>query len=236
MNSESKMIAPVIRLVEASRRHARTLSLSILACVAVVGLLAARHIAIDTDTDKLFSADLPWRRAGAELDRAFPQNSGLLAVVIDAATPDQAEDAAAILADRLAADHALFRDVREPDGGPFFQKNGLLFLARADVQKFADQMIEAQPMIGTLASDPSARGVFDALTAQVPEMRVGWNEPYAAKDGVTFTLEQHGDARGLAATMIEIRNTEILEPAGVGAWAERLARCLEIARVERPGT
>ena len=163
MNSESKMIAPVIRLVEASRRHARTLSLSILACVAVVGLLAARHIAIDTDTDKLFSADLPWRRAGAELDRAFPQNSGLLAVVIDAATPDQAEDAAAILADRLAADHALFRDVREPDGGPFFQKNGLLFLARADVQKFADQMIEAQPMIGTLASDPSARGVFDAL-------------------------------------------------------------------------
>jgi predicted N-formylglutamate amidohydrolase len=80
------------------------------------------------------------------------------------------------------------------------------------------------------------RGVFDALTAQVPEMQVGWNEPYAAKDGVTFTLERHGDARGLAATMIEIRNTEILEPAGVGAWAERLARCLEIARVGRPGT
>jgi predicted N-formylglutamate amidohydrolase len=77
--------------------------------------------------------------------------------------------------------------------------------------------------------------VFDALKAQAPEMQVGWNEPYAAKDGVTFTLERHGDARGLAATMIEIRNTEILEPAGVGAWAERLARCLEIARAGRPG-
>jgi hypothetical protein len=163
MNSESRMIALVIRLVEASRRHARALTISILACVAVIGLLAARHIAIDTDTDKLFSADLPWRRAGAELDREFPQNSDLLAVVIDGSTPDQAEDAAAILADRLAANHELFRDVREPDGGPFFQKNGLLFLARADVQKFADQMIQAQPMIGTLASDPSARGVFDAL-------------------------------------------------------------------------
>jgi predicted N-formylglutamate amidohydrolase len=31
--------------------------------------------------------------------------------------------------------------------------------------------------------------------------------------------------------MIEIRNDEILEPAGVARWADRLARCLEQARV-----
>ena len=34
-------------------------------------------------------------------------------------------------------------------------------------------------------------------------------------NGVTYTLEHHGDGRGLDATMIEIRHDEILEPAGV---------------------
>jgi predicted N-formylglutamate amidohydrolase len=60
-------------------------------------------------------------------------------------------------------------------------------------------------------------------------MNIGWNEPYAAAKGVSYTLDHHGE--GLAATMIEIRHDEILEPAGVAQWADRLARCLEQARV-----
>jgi predicted N-formylglutamate amidohydrolase len=59
---------------------------------------------------------------------------------------------------------------------------------------------------------------------------VGWNEPYKALNGVTYTLEHHGDGRNLPSTMIEIRNNEILEPAGVTQWAQRLARCLPKAR------
>ncbi|WP_240232156.1 N-formylglutamate amidohydrolase [Devosia lacusdianchii] len=79
------------------------------------------------------------------------------------------------------------------------------------------------------------RAVFDALAAEDPEMNLGWNEPYAALNGVTLTLEKHGDGRGLDATMIEIRNDEILEPAGVAAWSNRLARCLNAARQARKG-
>ena len=74
------------------------------------------------------------------------------------------------------------------------------------------------------------QALFNALKAEDPELNVGWNEPYAALNGVTLTLEKHGDARGLPATMIEIRNNEILEPAGVTLWSERLVRCLEAAR------
>jgi len=81
--------------------------------------------------------------------------------------------------------------------------------------------------------DGFTRGVFDALEAEAPAMQVGWNEPYAASDGVTFTLEHHGDARGLPAVMIEIRNTEILDPVGARAWAGLLARCLGTARAGR---
>ena len=75
--------------------------------------------------------------------------------------------------------------------------------------------------------------LFDALKAEDGALNVGWNQPYAALNGVTLTLEKHGDGRGLDATMIEIRNTEILEPAGVGFWAARLARCLTAAHEAR---
>jgi predicted N-formylglutamate amidohydrolase len=70
----------------------------------------------------------------------------------------------------------------------------------------------------------------DALQAEAPELNVGWNQPYSALNGVTFTLEHHGDGGGLPATMIEIRHDEILEPNGIALWASRLARCLEAAR------
>jgi predicted N-formylglutamate amidohydrolase len=69
----------------------------------------------------------------------------------------------------------------------------------------------------------------DALAAEDDGLAIGWNQPYSALNGVTYTLEHHGDERGLEATMIEIRHDEILEPAGIGAWAARLARCLDAA-------
>lgn len=73
----------------------------------------------------------------------------------------------------------------------------------------------------------------EALAAERPDLNIGWNEPYAALNGVTLTLEKHGDERGLEATMIEIRNDEILGPDGVTQWADLLALCLERARQAR---
>ena len=81
------------------------------------------------------------------------------------------------------------------------------------------------------------RELFNALTAELPEMNIGWNEPYASSKGVSYTVDHHG--QGLEATMIEIRHDEILEPDGIELWADRLARCLTIARTvvrDTPGT
>ena len=72
------------------------------------------------------------------------------------------------------------------------------------------------------------RALFDALKAEMPDVELGWNEPYAAARGVSYTVDHHGE--GLAATMVEIRHDEILEPNGVAQWADRLARCLSVAR------
>ena len=157
------MIGLITNVVEFSRRNAAAVALIILALSIAGGYYTAGHISIDTDIDKLINPDLPWRKQEQALNAAFPQNTDRLIVVIDAATPDLAGDATDALAQRLASETDLFRSVRRPDSGPFFQKNGMLFLSQTKVQDFADQLISAQPLIGTLAADPSLRGVFDAL-------------------------------------------------------------------------
>jgi hypothetical protein len=151
------------RIVDACRRHALLVAVFYVALAIVAGFYAATHLSIDTDLGKLISSDQPWRQQEHALDQAFPQNSDLLAIVIDGATPDQASDATAALAERLGQRPDLFKTIRIPGGGDFFAKNGLLFMPKQELQSFADQLIAAQPLLGALASDPSLTGVFGTL-------------------------------------------------------------------------
>lgn len=89
------------------------------------------------------------------------------------------------------------------------------------------------------ADERFAAAVRDALTEQNPGMNIGWNEPYSAFNGVTYTLERHGDRRQLPGVMIEIRHDEILTPEGVATWAGHLSQALQSARAgqsARPAT
>jgi hopanoid biosynthesis associated RND transporter like protein HpnN len=157
------MLAAIARLVEMSRLQAAVFTAIVLALAVAGTMFTISRISIDTDVGKLINPNLPWRLQQQKLEKVFPQNVDLLAVLVEAQTPDEAEDAAAALAARLAGETDLFKSVRRPDGGNFFKQNGLLFLSKQNVQDFADQIIQAQPLIGTLAADPSLRGVFDAL-------------------------------------------------------------------------
>ncbi len=157
------MLARIARLVEMSRPQAAVFTAIVLLLAVAGALFAMARLSIDTDINKLINPNLPWRLQEQRLDRAFPQNVDVLAVLVEAQTPDETEDATGALAAKLAADKDLFKSVRRPDGGKFFKQNGLLFLSKQNVQDFADQIIAAQPLIGTLAADPSLRGVFDAL-------------------------------------------------------------------------
>ena len=53
--------------------------------------------------------------------------------------------------------------MRRPDGGAFFDQNGLLFLSLDELNALSDQLVTAQPLIGSLSADPSLRGLFDTL-------------------------------------------------------------------------
>ncbi len=156
--------AAITRLVDFCCRHAwKVLLLSLLLAGAAFHY-TARHIAIDTDTMKLFPPDLPWRKNQAALDQAFPLKAQQIAIVVDGATPEIAEQATAALADRLKQDPKLFPVVYRPDGGAFFHRNGLLFLPTSQVKAITDQVIAAQPLLGPLAADPSLRGLMDVFS------------------------------------------------------------------------
>jgi uncharacterized protein len=158
------VIARIIaRLINFSRRHAVVNALAALALTLAAGWYAAGNLSIDTDIEKLLPSDLPWRQNEIALDRAFPQNADLLAIVIDGANGGLADSAAQRLADKLAAEPQFFRNVRRPDGGPFFDQNGLLYLSIGELNTLSDQLVAAQPLLGSLSADPSLRGLFDTL-------------------------------------------------------------------------
>jgi len=138
---------------------------------AIAGIYAVRHIAIDTDTSKLIAPNLPWRQREIDFAKAFPQRVAVIAVVVDAPTPDLAEQVTTDLTRQLSGNKESFLAVRRPDGGPFFNRVGLLFAPTEEVARTTQQMIAAQPLLGTLAADPTLRGVMDALALVLEGVR-----------------------------------------------------------------
>ena len=146
------------------RRHAVLVVLTGLLLATGCVWVAYQRLGVSTDTDQLFAASLPWRQRQMAQDQAFPQFRSLLVGVIDASEPEEAEATAAALARALAADTAHFSSVSRPDASPWFDQNALMFLDPKPLQALLDQTIDAQPFLGQLVSDPSARGLFAALT------------------------------------------------------------------------
>jgi hopanoid biosynthesis associated RND transporter like protein HpnN len=162
------LVRVILHLVDFSRRRAGLVIVAGLALAVLATIAAATWLGVDTDTNRLISPDLPWRQREAAFDKAFPQFVDLTAVVIDGATPEIAETAADRLAERLSRDvPRLYHSVRRPDGGPFFRRNGLLFLEPDELAEIAEQTIQAQGFIAALAADPTLRGLFGVLDQAV---------------------------------------------------------------------
>ncbi|MEI6557364.1 MAG: MMPL family transporter [Rhodospirillaceae bacterium] len=161
MNTFIKVAA--VRLFETSRTRAPSVLLLCLAVVGALGFAAATRLGMDTNLDHLLSAKEPWRQQELAFERAFPQRGEQLVAVVESDDADAADDGAAALAGALAARKDLFFAVVRPDADPYFRREGLLFLSPEEVSATAAQVIEAQPFIGSLAADPSLRGLFGTL-------------------------------------------------------------------------
>ena len=158
------LIRLLVRLADASRRYSIVVLIAGVLLAVLSGWVASVRLGVSTDTDLLFKASLPWRQQAVEMNRDFPQFRDLLVAVVDAKIPEEADATANELAARLGADTTHFLTVRRPDASPFLQKEGLLFLQPKQLSALMDQTIDAQPFLGQLVADPSARGLFAALS------------------------------------------------------------------------
>ena len=163
----------ITRLVRLSSRYAWPTIVSFLLLAAVPATYVTRHFAIVTDSKELLSSSLPWRQQERMLHDAFPQRIDQIIAVIDASTPEAADDAADALVNGLASRPDVIRSVSRPDGGEFFERDGILLLSLDEVQRSTADLISAQPFLGTLAADPTLRGVFRTLSQSLEGVRQG---------------------------------------------------------------
>jgi hopanoid biosynthesis associated RND transporter like protein HpnN len=154
------------------RRPVAVLALC-LALVIGAGVYAAGHFAMTTDTAALISPRIAWRQNEKAVETAFPQLSDVLLVIVDGKTPELAEAATAKLSAALAEDKTHFRTVQRPDGGAYFDREGLLFGSTAEVKASTKALIDAQPLLGPLASDPSLRGIAGAFSTMLTGVQRG---------------------------------------------------------------
>ena len=156
----STLLLKWVRLV---RRYAPVVLVAAFALAFLAVRYTAQNISMNTDTEHMLSAELSWRKLDQEYERLFPQYDNNILIVLEAATPDQARDAAMLLYERLRAERDLFEFVYYPNALPVFRESGLLYLDRAELQDLSDNLAEVQPFLARLARDPTLRGLFEVL-------------------------------------------------------------------------
>ena len=155
--------ALIVNIVQDScRKPWLTMLLAFIIALAS-GAYAAKRFAINTNTDDLISSKLEWRQNQIAFNKAFPNLTQNIIVVIDAPTPEVAQVGAEQLQGVLEKRTDVIERIERSDGLPFFQRNALMFLPEEEVQKTIGGALGAQPLLATLSADPSLRGLASSL-------------------------------------------------------------------------
>ena len=161
------------RLVAFSVRRRWLVIVAAVLLTVAGGIAAAGLFRINTDVERLIDTSVPWRQDEIAFEKAFPQRSNLVAAVIDGQTPEIAEEAAARFADALKTHRSEIETVYRPDGGPFFDRNGLLLMSQEELEQTTERLVQQQGLLGPLAADPSLRGVMRVLSLGVKGIKSG---------------------------------------------------------------
>jgi len=161
--------------------------LIILVAIAVTGVAAyytAQHLVISTSTLDMISRDVQFRRNDMALRAAFPNFVDPIVAVIEAETPEAAEAAAGRLQDRLQESATRLERIARPGSGPYFERQGLLFLDATELAELGDRLAAAQPLLAEMAQEPNLRGLDSLLET------INANPQAAASDELASLLNR----------------------------------------------
>jgi len=186
------LVSAIVHVVRFCTRRPK----AIIAAYAVLAIAsayyAATHFAIDTEITKLISPTLDWRQRELDFEKSFPGRYDSILVVVDAPTPELAASATRALTQKLKQNPSDFRSVEELASGAFFAREGLLFQPVDDLEKTTKALTQAVPLVRTIVSDPSLRGLSQVLTLVMSGVR-----------GKLIALDELGRPLTLAATAVE---------------------------------
>ena len=129
------------------------------------------HFAINTNFNRLISNNVPWMEHQIAFQKAFSHEGMGVLAVLDAPTPELAQDAAARLSSRLNQHVPHILSAQEAGNAPFFRRNGLLFLPQPELTKALAGLSRAAPLLRPLAKDPSLRGIMDSIRLSLMGVR-----------------------------------------------------------------
>ena len=158
------LIRLLVGLADFSRRNALAVIIAGALLAAFSGWMAMHHLGVSTDTDVMFAQSLPWRQRAIEFRKDFPQFEDLLVAVINAREPEEADATAAELAAAprrrpCAFQHGHAGQTPRPSCG----RRGCCSWTKQPLTDLMNRTIDAQPFLGQLVADPTARGLFSAL-------------------------------------------------------------------------
>lgn len=183
--------------------------LSLILTVASI-FYTASNLGINTSTNDMISAEVPFRVNNIAFNEAFPQTRKVIAAVINASTSEQADEAADQLAKSLVGSDQI-RDVYIPAAEPYLQRNAFLLMPEDDLQDLSDRLASAAPILGLLAAQPNLRGVADMLNSAAD------NEDFAGADELSTLLENVDD----------VATAQVNDQPGNLSWQDLLSGDLE---------
>lgn len=155
------------------RRHRFLVLALTVAAAAGSAWLAASRLGISTDTESLFSSDLPWRTAMDRYEEAFPHAGHSVLVVIDGPSPAVASRSQRRLVRRLERADTLFASVHAPGGGPYFERYGLLFRTPEQLRSVASRVERYGDLLVRLEREPTLPTLAAALDSTLEAARGG---------------------------------------------------------------
>ena len=132
----------------------------ILVLVFVVGsgfclYYTANNLGVNTNTEEMLSADLPFRINHAHMEQAFPQDARTILVVIESNTPEQSNYVTQRLGDLFHSESQFVKSVYIPGEDEFFKRQALLYEDVDKLDQLALDITRAQPFLGRLARNNS---------------------------------------------------------------------------------
>jgi len=234
----AELALSVVRRVE---RHALLFLAAMALLTVAASFVVVERFAINTDNEDMLSPELPFRQNAIAENNAFPALSDNMLVVVEGGAGAVARTGDR-LRERFQADPATFGPVYDPAGDPFFQRNGLLYLEIDELDRLAQRLAEAQPLLATLNADPSLPALSAVLDGLVRARADGDIEidPTPFVEAVAATIEaatagasrpldwqrlmSGGDADATTRRLIVLRpplNYGGLDPAGAAVDAVR---------------